>query len=168
MSDAPGMRASDAERELAAQALREHYAAGRLDEQELGERLDAVYRARTVQELEHLRRDLPQLPTPPAAQRAELKRRQADLRPQLLQRAGGSLSPFVICTLVWAATGASAPFWPVWLLIFPLMFFFRNGWRLYGPAPDLDRVHRELAHRGGHRRHPHRRSVSGPQRRELP
>jgi hypothetical protein len=29
MSNAPGMRASDAEREQAAQALREHYAAGR-------------------------------------------------------------------------------------------------------------------------------------------
>jgi hypothetical protein len=165
MSDAPGMRASDAEREQAAQALREHYAAGRLDEQELSERLDAVYEARTVEDLDHLRRDLPQLPVPAAAQRAELKRRQAELRGQLLQRAGGSLTPFAICTLVWAATGASAPFWPVWLLILPLMFLFRNGWRLYGPAPDLDRVHRELDHRGSGR---HRRRVSGPRRRGLP
>jgi Domain of unknown function (DUF1707) len=167
MSDAPGMRASDADREQATQALREHYAAGRLNEQELGERLDAVYEARTVEELQHLRRDLPQLPLAPTAQRAELRRRQAELRRQLLQQAGGSLSPFAICTLVWAATGASAPFWPVWLLILPLMFLLRNGWRLYGPAPDLDRVHRELSHRGSRRRRRHRGSVSGAQRREL-
>jgi hypothetical protein len=167
MSDAHGIRASDADREQAARALRDHYAAGRLNEEELGERLDAVYGARTVEELQHLHRDLPHPPVPPAAQRAELRRQQAELRRQLLQRAGGSLSPFAICTLVWAATGASAPFWPVWLLILPLMFLLRNGWRLYGPAPDLDRVHRELSHRGGHRPRRRRGSVSGPQRREL-
>jgi uncharacterized protein DUF1707 len=166
MSDAPGMRASDAEREQAARTLREHYAAGRLDEQELGERLEAVYAARTMEELDHLHRDLPRLPPAPAARRAELQRRQAELRRQVLQQAGGSLTPFVICTLVWAATGASAPFWPVWLLIVPLVFLFRNGWRLYGPAPQLDRVQLELTHRGRARQR-RRRSASGPRQREL-
>jgi hypothetical protein len=152
VSDAAGMRASDAEREQAADALREHYAAGRLTAEEFGERLDAVYTASTVRELEHLRHDLPDLPPSPAARSAELQRRQAELRGQLLQRAGGSFTPFVICTVIWAASGASGSFWPAWVLIIPIVFLGRNIWRLYGPAPELDRVQRELEHRSRHRR----------------
>jgi hypothetical protein len=155
MSDAGGMRASDAEREQAAHALREHYAAGRLSSEEFDERLEAVYRASTVAELAQARHDLPELAPSPAVHRAELQRRQAELRGQLLQRAGGAFSPFVICTVIWAASGASGAFWPAFLLIFPIMFLGRNIWRLYGPAPELERVQRELEHR--HRGHRHRR-----------
>ena len=57
MSEDAGMRASDAERELAAESLREHYGAGRLSAEELSDRLDAVYRATTVSELEGVRVD---------------------------------------------------------------------------------------------------------------
>ena len=165
MSDPRQIRASDADREQAVESLREHYAAGRLSEEELSERVDAVYRATTMQQLEALRGDLPSLPVSPAARRAELAARQAELRRQLLQRAGGSLSPFVICTAVWAASGASAGFWPVWLLIFPVLFLVRNAWRLYGPAPELDRVQEELQRRGGPHgdrrvRHSRRRRLS--------
>jgi DUF1707 SHOCT-like domain len=88
------MRASDAEREQAAEALREHYTAGRLTSEELDERLDAVYKTTTVPELEHL----------------------------------------------------------------------RNGWRLYGPAPELERVERELARHSRRRRHTR---GGGPHRGEL-
>lgn len=157
MSDDAPMRASDAEREQTADALRDHYAAGRLSSEEFDERLDAAYKASTVQELAALRADLPDLPAPPAARLAEVSRRQAHLRRQLFQQAGGSLTPFVICTLVWAASGADGAFWPVWVLIFPLVFVLRNFWRLHGPAPDLDRVQRELEHggrSGRQRRHP--------------
>ena len=156
MSDAAGMRASDAEREQAAGALREHYAAGRLSAEEFGERLDSAYRASTVQELERLRRDLPDLPPSPDVHRAELQRRQSELGRHLVQRAGGAFTPFLICTLVWALTGASGSFWPAWVLIFPIVFLARNIWHLYGPAPELERVQRELEHRdrGGHRRRP--------------
>lgn len=158
MSEDARMRASDADREQTAEALREHYAAGRLSADEFDERLDAAYKASTVQELAQLRADLPELPAPPALRRAEVSRRQAELRRQLLQRAGGSLTPFAICTAVWAASGAHGNFWPVWVLIFPLMFLLRNIWRLHGPAPELDRVQRELEHRGRgrgrHGRHP--------------
>jgi hypothetical protein len=158
VSDAAGIRVCDAEREQAADALREHYAAGRLSTEEFSERLDLAYQANTVQDLEGSRHDLPDLPLSPAARRAELQRRQSELRGQLLQRAGGALSPFVVCTLIWAATGASGGFWPVWTLIFPVVFLSRNIWRLYGPAPELDRVQRQLQHRGrrrrGHHRHP--------------
>jgi hypothetical protein len=55
----PDVRASDADRERLATQLRDHLAAGRLTLDELSERLDAVYRARTVGELEQLMRDLP-------------------------------------------------------------------------------------------------------------
>jgi Domain of unknown function (DUF1707) len=166
MSDAHRIRASDADRDAAAEALREHYAAGRISSDELSDRLGAVYRATTTEELDRLRVDLPELPASPLARRAEIARRQAELRPQLLQHAGGALSPFLICTLVWAASGAQGAFWPVWVLIFPVLFLARNAWRLYGPAPDPDRVQAELAYHH-HRRRRHGRSGRA-HRRGLP
>ena len=51
MSDDGQLRASDAQRDSAAAEIREHYAAGRLSEDEFTERLDAVYRSRTLGEL---------------------------------------------------------------------------------------------------------------------
>ncbi|KUJ66251.1 hypothetical protein ACZ90_39425 [Streptomyces albus subsp. albus] len=57
--DLPDMRASDAERERVADALRDGVAEGRLTMEEFEERLDAAYRARTHGELEPLVRDLP-------------------------------------------------------------------------------------------------------------
>jgi hypothetical protein len=57
--DSPGLRASDAERERVADALRRHHLDGRLDTEELQERLDRCYAARTVGELEPLLADLP-------------------------------------------------------------------------------------------------------------
>ena len=160
MSDGSHLRASDEDRERYAQSLREHFAAGRIGEDELAERLDAVYAARTLAELEGVVDDLPALPLSPAARRAELAERRSELRRHLVQQAGGSLTPFVICTVVWAASGAEGAFWPAFLLIFPALFLFRNGWRLYGPAPDLVRVQAELGRgtgpRRGRRRHGHR------------
>jgi hypothetical protein len=165
MSDPGEIRASDADREQAAEALREHFAAGRLSEDELSDRLDTVYRATSVRELDQLRGDLPRLPASRQVSRAELAHRRAELRRQLLQHAGGAFSPFLVCTLIWAASGGDSVFWPVWLLIFPLVFLARNAWRLYGPAPELDRVQAELQHRG--HRHGHRRGRHA-HRRELP
>lgn len=59
MSDRLDLRASDAEREQAAGRLREACAEGRLSVDELGERLDGAYSARTLGELEALVADLP-------------------------------------------------------------------------------------------------------------
>ena len=59
MAELPQLRAADSDRDRAAADLREHYAAGRLDENELSERLEAVYAATTVAELDRLRADLP-------------------------------------------------------------------------------------------------------------
>ncbi|MFF9629577.1 DUF1707 SHOCT-like domain-containing protein [Streptomyces fradiae] len=72
---APAMRASDADRDRVADILREALAEGRLDAEEHGERIDAVYRAKTLGELEPIVRDLPAAAasaTAPAAPRADV------------------------------------------------------------------------------------------------
>ncbi len=53
------IRASDADRDSVAHRLREALAEGRLDPDEHSERLDAVYRAKTLGELAPLTEDLP-------------------------------------------------------------------------------------------------------------
>lgn len=53
------LRASDADRDRIAGILREALAEGRLDAEEHAERIDAVYRAKTLGELEPMVRDLP-------------------------------------------------------------------------------------------------------------
>ncbi|WP_433545904.1 DUF1707 SHOCT-like domain-containing protein [Streptomyces sp. CA-294286] len=53
------LRASDADRDRVADILRDAMAEGRLDAEEHGERVDALYRAKTQAELEPLVRDLP-------------------------------------------------------------------------------------------------------------
>jgi hypothetical protein len=53
------MRASDRDRDRTADMLREHHAAGRLDAAEFAERLDKVYAARTLGDLDELTADLP-------------------------------------------------------------------------------------------------------------
>ena len=53
------LRLSDAERELAAADLGEHYAQGRLNADEHAERLDQVWAAKTRGELSPIFRDLP-------------------------------------------------------------------------------------------------------------
>lgn len=64
----PAVRASDADRDRVADILREALAEGRLESEEHAERIDGVYRAKTLPELEVLIRDLPagQRPQRPA------------------------------------------------------------------------------------------------------
>jgi hypothetical protein len=149
----PDLRVSDEDRERAVRELREHFAAGRLSEEELSERVQAVYQARTDRELSALRADLPRLPVTREEQKAEIARRRSELQRRLLQQSGGALVPFAICTVIWVASGAHGMFWPIWIVLVAVIPLVRNGWRLYGPAPELDRVERELAHRERHGHH---------------
>jgi hypothetical protein len=138
------LRASDEERERTASELRVHFAAGRLTDDELSERLDAAYAARTQRELDDLRADLPALPQTRDQARAALAERRRRLRGELIQETGGALVPFFICTVIWVLTGASGYFWPAWVALFALVALIRNGWRLYGPGADLDAIEAEL------------------------
>jgi len=92
------LRASDADRERVAEALREAYAEGRLTAEEHSERVDSVYAAKTMGELVPLTKDLPahgevHRPAPAAApalrrQQAELPARQED--PRMIAVFGGT------------------------------------------------------------------------------
>jgi hypothetical protein len=150
-----GYRASDQQREESAQVLREHFAAGRLSQEELDERVQQAYAAKTEQQLRELLSDLPGLPASPQQQKAELVARRSQLQRRLVQETGGGVALFVVCVVVWLANGAQGQFWPIWVAFVVLIPLLRNGWRLYGPSPQLDRVERELdrrARHGGRRR----------------
>jgi hypothetical protein len=155
MGDPQTLRASDGDRERAAAEIREHYAQGRLDQDELNDRIGRAYAARTTGELDAIRGDLPALPMTRGAHRTELAARRSELARQLVQQTGAALVPFVLCTLVWLLSGAQSDFWPEWVALVALVPLLRNGWQLYGPAPDLDQAAENLAaqqQRRGHRR----------------
>jgi len=59
MEAGPDLRIGDAEREAAAAHLREHFAQGRLSQEEFGQRLDAVFAAKTRSQLGAISSDLP-------------------------------------------------------------------------------------------------------------
>jgi hypothetical protein len=154
------VRASDEDREQLIAELTEHSVAGRLDTDELERRVTAAYEAATTGELDALRSDLP-LPSKQVALQHAQRRRQLTRR--MIQESGGSLGAFVVCVVIWAASGGDGQFWPVWVLVVFLLSVVRNGWALYGPAPDLDAVEAQLdarrtqrvardARRGGRRR----------------
>lgn len=118
MGDELELRASDADRERTAERLRVAAAEGRLSTDELEERLEAAFAARTDAELSELVGDLPRPRRRPPAERPGRSRsseRQAFLTTSLLLVA------------IWALTGAGY-FWPVWPIL---------GWGVFvwGPGP---------------------------------
>jgi Domain of unknown function (DUF1707) len=92
-------RASDAEREQVAETLRTHAAAGRLDPDELEQRLENAFAARTRADLAPLIADLPAA-TPPRP------RREIPRIPPVIPLA-------ILLVAIWALTGAGY-FWPIW------------------------------------------------------
>ena len=144
MADSPELRVSDEDRERAAAEIREHFAQGRLDSDELADRLGRAYGARTAGDLDALRADLPQVPPSLASQRAELIVRRRQLSRELVQHTVGCLVPFFACVAIWLGSGANGGFWPAWVALIALIPLVRNAWRLYGPAPELERVEEEL------------------------
>ena len=133
----PGIRASDEDRERLASDLREHAVAGRLDTDELEDRLQAAYAARTTAELDELRHDLPA--TTRQVDRLSDRARRSHLTRRMVQESGSAVILFLVSTAVWVTSGAQSNFWPVWVLLLVLISLARNAWALYGPAADLDR-----------------------------
>lgn len=111
----PRLRISDSDRERAMADLSMHYADGRLDHEEYDERLDAIWTARTRADLAVLFSDLPRpaVSHPPA--RTPQQRGRRGFRMPLLP---------VLALLVVLSVITNAP---LWLLIFPLMFFRGRG-----------------------------------------
>jgi hypothetical protein len=154
MGDGSNLRASDEDRERAVQEIKQHFAAGRLTEDELDGRVRAAYAAQTEVELARVRQDLPRLPLTPAEHKAQLAERRGELQRRLLQEGGGAAIVFGVCSLIWVGSGASGQFWPIWVAIVCLLPLLRTGWLLYGPAPDFERAEQQLAsYRAWNRRH---------------
>ena len=101
------MRPSDGARQNAADALRSHYAAGRLDETEFERRVELAYAAATRADLKALFRDLPWDPRSRARSDAYWGFQRRILRAHTAAYAGvnGGLVG------IWALTGGGA-FWP--------------------------------------------------------
>jgi hypothetical protein len=104
----PTVRASDAERDAVGEALRRHHGDGRLDTEELQERISRCYSATTRGELDRLLADLPADPSPGEPSRWRGRR--------------PGWPPFAVALLVLLVATASAghahghPVWPVLLL----------------------------------------------------
>jgi fatty acid desaturase len=92
------VRASDTEREQVAETLRTHAAAGRLDPDELDERLGRAFAARTRADLEPLVADLPAAAPKPRRE---------------LPRVAPVIPLAILLVAIWALTGAGY-FWPIW------------------------------------------------------
>jgi hypothetical protein len=148
MSESSSLRVADADRERVSEELREHMLAGRLSPEEFEERVGRVYAAKTRADLDAVKGDLPM--SPASVQRA-LDARRSRLRHRLVQEAGGSASVALVCVAIWLASGASGSFWPIWVIIFTLLPLVRDGWRLFGPAPDEEAVEAQLAARRARR-----------------
>lgn len=116
----PHVRASDAERDAVAEVLREAHAEGRLSVTEFADRLDAVYAARTLGELEPLTADLPTSPPTRPRTGDEASPARRDTAAAGLRAAWGVWTVAVLVNLVvWAGVSLSAGhavyFWPGWV-----------------------------------------------------
>jgi Domain of unknown function (DUF1707) len=119
------LRVADADRERVADRLRRAAGEGRLAPEELEERLEAAFAARTAADLAPLVADLP------AEERLAREPLRAE-RPAPWHRAGkGDLRAFVATSVllvaIWALTGAGY-FWPVWPIL---------GWGVFALGPVL-------------------------------
>lgn len=131
--------ASEADRERCAAALRDAHAAGRIDHEELEERLELVLTARTTLELRAARRGLP-LTAPRPAPGTLRKVHRAALGLHATAYAGANGAAIGI----WALAGEGL-FWPAILLVpttgllaahaasGPML---RRAWRRARRAPD--------------------------------
>ncbi|SEF17586.1 DUF1707 SHOCT-like domain-containing protein [Jiangella alba] len=129
MSDLPArrpeQRASDADRELVAEDLRDAFGEGRLDDDEYERRIQAVWQSRTYGDLDRLTADLPQ-PLQRERRQAEEQEEQAvaerkkrELR-EYLDEWQGWAGAAVIMIGIWGissiASGELQRFWPIWPL----------------------------------------------------
>jgi hypothetical protein len=109
------VRASDAERRATAELLQRHHAEGRLDTDELEERIARCYAAKTRGELDALTTDLP---------RSQHEQPWSPRRPRRLPRPLVGFVAVAVLVAVSVTTDAHV----LWLL-WPLAFFSFGGFR---------------------------------------
>ena len=130
MSGYPGIRASDEDRSRTAAALGEHYAAGRLTLEEFQERLDEVYAATTLSELDPLMADLPgtdltRLPERRAPGPVQVPAGRSVLAWRAAWRFWLTIS--VVALVIWLLGGASGGPWFLWVAV-PLGLLMLRRW----------------------------------------
>jgi Domain of unknown function (DUF1707) len=125
------LRVGDAERQQAVSALGEHFASGRLDQEEYDTRVQAAYASRTRVDLQGLFGDLPEpapfrpLPAPGyEAGRVARERPPVRRRPAL---AGVPVFPIVIVLAIVASALLRLPIFPLVLVLW--FGLGRRGWR---------------------------------------
>jgi Domain of unknown function (DUF1707) len=119
--EAAKLRASDAERAATADLLRRHHAEGRLDTDELEERIELCYAAKTRGELDALTADLP-----------GTRRRQPRVPRDHRRAPRVPVALLAIAAIVAVAATTHAPvLWLIWPLAFFVFGPFRRryGWR---------------------------------------
>ncbi|HET6866524.1 MAG TPA: DUF1707 domain-containing protein [Solirubrobacteraceae bacterium] len=101
------LRAADADRDAVAKTLREQHVAGRIDTDELQERIERCYAAKTYAELDALVADLP-------GEEREVSARRGWGAPRI------ALVPLLPLAILALALSHGRVLW----LVFPLVFFF--------------------------------------------
>jgi hypothetical protein len=145
------LRASDADREQFVEALRQHHAEGRLTVEELEERTEQAYTARTLGDLDALGGDLPPLrppapatgsswPAPPdlPPKLRPLGPRQAAAKATLLRTIVWFGTVSLMLIVIWALTGRDY-FWPVWPILGFSIAVIWQAFAVWGPRPYDDR-----------------------------
>lgn len=151
-----GMRASDRDRAVVHDVLSEAYAEGRLDRDELDERVGTVDAAKTYADLLPPIRDLTADVVPVTYAAAEPVRAVAPpdvrraaeqyYRGQLRDSFFGLLIPNLICWSIWFMSGADGFIWPIFVTIPTLVSFLKlasNRERMI--AARIDKLQRREA-----------------------
>lgn len=128
MAPNPDIRASDADRDRVADSLREHCAQGRITIDEMHERLEAVYEAKTLGDLQEVTSDLPEedfyeLPVPASQPKSTAsvapRPPSGDLEAQRMRAMWGAWGVvsginFTIWLIILVTSGAVYPWW-IWV-----------------------------------------------------
>jgi hypothetical protein len=138
MASHSSLRASDADREAVAERLRDAAVEGRLEPDELEQRLHAALRARTYGDLRRLLSDLPATPV-------AWERRSADVMPAariaLAVAMGGAIALAVVVVVLTVAA-VMAAWWVLWALVWLAVCGRRSCFARPGPLTRRDHRHR--------------------------
>jgi Domain of unknown function (DUF1707) len=140
----PEMRASDADRDRVAAALREHCAQGRIDIDELNDRLEGVYSAQTIGDLQRVTNDLPEedmyeLPVPAWRHSSPARGMAGGSLYHSSMRAGWATYATVnlVCIVIWLLTAVPSGVWyPWWIWVAGPWGALMLAGQIFGPHDD--------------------------------